>query len=1840
MACRIRALVSSLAHGAAAALARQHRATYSPFPSPSSRPRSTAIFTGHSGFVTCIALWDGNLLTGSRDGTVRSWAIGVGSELNAFRGHEAGVNCLAVAAGSDTDGGTGGVLYSGSYDNTVRSWDVESGEQLQLFKGHTGTVHCVSVCGDRLFSSSADRTARMWRLKSGRCLRVFKGHKDGVKNLHIENNAEGTFLFTASRDGEARCWDVTKPKLPPGAELAGAAAEALAAHASAMGMRKPPVILRGHSEPITSICIEKNVLFTGSLDKTVRAWDWKTGETLRVFRNHSDGVSLVTAYEGLLVSSSFDKSTHLAPCLSVLIDQCSRPIARERALRTAARAVLAAVAAAGSPQDSSFLYPLSLFDPPLVRSLFRLVSAADKRGATDKAKLELMKKYRAFVRHLFATDEEEDDAALTAGRSFAEVDHVDANAKMAKGILRRFNLCPVPELPATHPLVSLQLSSAGLLSLSDVGLQPLHLTSLDFSNNNVDELPRVIGDCVHLTSLICARNRLTVLPSTLRALCKLQFLDLGSNQLSILTPAIEGCTMLRSLNLRGNALRKLPPTMHYLRRLRSLDVSNNQLESLPIEIGGCKSLTTLDLSGNGSRIPFHGSRFISQLPLQCGLLPNLTLLRLKGVHLKGEQARQLAASGSPALLNLLGEQFKGQRQRNLGQLALVGSQGSGKTALWLTMEKFKAKVAVARRLPQLLPDRTHGVRLHESEWLGTKLRVYDFGGTGISAALQPHFCNERCVFIVTWDMSDASTGFATLRKEIANIACIVEHPRIIVVGTHVDLLKDAERQQVAGMEQRVAGVVQEMEMVAALRLLRRSFLQACDMFDKVGRQQVLQSFGAVEQLLACAADGVQLDTPLPTQNSTTPDIESTGAGLWDHELSEHLWKLTDRCLSVVLRLRGLQCSERVLVTLEPLLDKRGQTRGVDRRGSVSWQTKLKSESFPPWLHSVHCISLLEGGGVQAVRDAALDAMNKHPTFGEMVPMSHVVLEEIILANRQRYSPPALSWDQYVSELGVLSGLSDRDKLWSATVDLHRCGVIHFAASGAMGNLVVLDPGWLASALAPMVRYCVANPRGGAVARSALASMWPNKRVYPPHLQVWLERCCENFGLIYIDNSVALEDVAEGAKPGRRMSMFGLATNLSRWRGGAVVQPEEHVRRNRRGSVSDAFVADRELEREQAQNELRRKQDDARKLKRMFKEERTQTADVQVPTLRNTFKIVRKRYNAGNDAETQARKEREEADRQAVLAKARRAHIIAKVMRFYSVCRCRPRTPGRVAATAAAPVVASPGPRNTLGSAVLIARGLGARLANARRSISQYNELAVKSHFVAPALLPENASLVQAWHDEVAFSAMHLRTSNSLSQPASAHASKRYLFPGGLHPGLWTLFLVSLRAFDDLCARDLGLGGKIECCKRAARIVFDGHTALVHTESLESEQGAIVIQVRGTMPANLLCTLERSLFALLDSFPGIIVEEFAGMLGGGGAVDGPNSGDGPNAWVATEQCKAEARDTSSSASTLCSVGAQDSATVCALLSGLPRHVLSSTGATALFLELLSSGACPFDESLLELLAVLLNEGSEPGKVPPETFALLGKMQRDLLHRCVSRLMPGQHPFPIIFCFVPATPADAKSWTNPHQWSKFTFRFLVLAEGMSHYAFLDGLPADADGYNEQGDSNNRDDEGEENDGIFNVSDRGYAVTDPAKLLRSVGPFARHMLASVRAMARAQQLAVRKPRLRRASIGDIKSFEAGVATAADIVGPAIAALYVGGPYERFLFMEVAVKLLEELDAVPDHGESESEAKQETHQPRGKVVHALRALKAFLVRSDPTQTYRLKLVTRHSREALWQPV
>ncbi|KIJ96937.1 hypothetical protein K443DRAFT_10254 [Laccaria amethystina LaAM-08-1] len=74
-------------------------------------------------------------------------------------------------------------VLTGSRDKTIRLWDALRGQCLWTFVGHDGWVQAVTFhpCGKYLLSVADDHTLRIWDLKTGRCLRKVEAHSPFVQ---------------------------------------------------------------------------------------------------------------------------------------------------------------------------------------------------------------------------------------------------------------------------------------------------------------------------------------------------------------------------------------------------------------------------------------------------------------------------------------------------------------------------------------------------------------------------------------------------------------------------------------------------------------------------------------------------------------------------------------------------------------------------------------------------------------------------------------------------------------------------------------------------------------------------------------------------------------------------------------------------------------------------------------------------------------------------------------------------------------------------------------------------------------------------------------------------------------------------------------------------------------------------------------------------------------------------------------------------------------------------------------------------------------------------------------------------------------------------------------------------------------------------------------------------------------------------------------------------------------------------------------------------------------------------------------------------------------------------
>src|ERR1700749_826542 len=85
-----------------------------------------------------------------------------GVVLRLIRGHAGTVADAAFSPEGD-------VIVTGSYDGTARTWEVATGRPLVTFTGHDKAVYGVAFSpdGTRVATASGDQTVRVWNAASG-----------------------------------------------------------------------------------------------------------------------------------------------------------------------------------------------------------------------------------------------------------------------------------------------------------------------------------------------------------------------------------------------------------------------------------------------------------------------------------------------------------------------------------------------------------------------------------------------------------------------------------------------------------------------------------------------------------------------------------------------------------------------------------------------------------------------------------------------------------------------------------------------------------------------------------------------------------------------------------------------------------------------------------------------------------------------------------------------------------------------------------------------------------------------------------------------------------------------------------------------------------------------------------------------------------------------------------------------------------------------------------------------------------------------------------------------------------------------------------------------------------------------------------------------------------------------------------------------------------------------------------------------------------------------------------------------------------------------------------------
>ncbi|KAI3745774.1 hypothetical protein L6452_08181 [Arctium lappa] len=230
--------------------------------------------------------------------------------------HCAGVNCLAVSKPSESDNCS--YLFTGSRDGTLKRWALgeEGATCSTTFESHVDWVNdAVLVGGNTLVSCSSDTTVKAWDCFSdGTCTRTFRQHTDYVTCLAAAEKNRN-IVASGGLGGEVFIWDL-EAALAPLTKTSEAADGDSSNGTNGSGNSLPvtslrtisssnsitshtnqpqgyvPIAAKGHKESVYALAMNDTgtLLVSGGTEKAVRVWDSRTGTKMMKLRGHTDNI--------------------------------------------------------------------------------------------------------------------------------------------------------------------------------------------------------------------------------------------------------------------------------------------------------------------------------------------------------------------------------------------------------------------------------------------------------------------------------------------------------------------------------------------------------------------------------------------------------------------------------------------------------------------------------------------------------------------------------------------------------------------------------------------------------------------------------------------------------------------------------------------------------------------------------------------------------------------------------------------------------------------------------------------------------------------------------------------------------------------------------------------------------------------------------------------------------------------------------------------------------------------------------------------------------------------------------------------------------------------------------------------------------------------------------------------------------------------------------------------------------------------------------------------------------------------------------------------------------------
>ncbi|TXG53025.1 hypothetical protein EZV62_022194 [Acer yangbiense] len=158
-------------------------------------------------------------------------------------------------------------------------------------QGHLDCVTGLAIGGGFLFSSSFDKTVHVWSLQDFSHVHTFKGHDQKVMAV-VYVDEEAPLCISGDSGGGIYVWSIC---VPLGQEP----------------LRKWNELKDWRYSGIHAMTTSGKYLYTGSGDKTIKAWSFLDGTLVCTMNGHKSVVSTLAVCNGVLYSGSWDGTIRL-----------------------------------------------------------------------------------------------------------------------------------------------------------------------------------------------------------------------------------------------------------------------------------------------------------------------------------------------------------------------------------------------------------------------------------------------------------------------------------------------------------------------------------------------------------------------------------------------------------------------------------------------------------------------------------------------------------------------------------------------------------------------------------------------------------------------------------------------------------------------------------------------------------------------------------------------------------------------------------------------------------------------------------------------------------------------------------------------------------------------------------------------------------------------------------------------------------------------------------------------------------------------------------------------------------------------------------------------------------------------------------------------------------------------------------------------------------------------------------------------------------------------------------------------------------------------------------------